>query len=53
MTAGGVLAGAKMPIQESISRPGTPDSVMVGTSGISASRFAVRMAMPLACPDFT
>ena len=51
ITAGGVLAVAKIPIQESISNPGTPDSVIVGTFGMSCKRFAVRMAMPLACPD--
>src|SRR5262245_37342808 len=35
IAAGGVPAGANSPIQESISRPGTPDSVMVGTSRVS------------------
>src|SRR5262245_6243718 len=47
-TAGGVLAGANSPIQESISSPPTPDSVMVGTSGICGLRLAVRMATPFA-----
>jgi hypothetical protein len=51
MTAGGVLAGANKPIQESISRLGTPASVMVGTSGICALRFEDRIAIPLAWPD--
>src|SRR5262249_18525994 len=36
--AGGVPVGANSPIQESISRPGTPDSVMVGTSGACGFR---------------
>src|SRR5262245_16739709 len=33
IVAGGVPLGANSPIQESISRPGTPASVIVGTSG--------------------
>src|SRR5262249_16145174 len=32
-------------------RPGTPDSVMVGTSGACGFRFAVRIPMPLTWPD--
>src|SRR6516225_5246834 len=52
IAAGGVPAGANSPIQESISRPGTPDSVMVRTSGACGFRFAVRIPMPLTWPRF-
>ena len=48
MTAGGVRAGAKIPIQESISKPGTPDSVMVGNLGACGFLFAVNIAIPFA-----
>jgi hypothetical protein len=34
----GVLAGAIMPIQKLNSEPGTPASVVVGTSGRAAAR---------------
>src|SRR5260370_247996 len=53
MISGGVLAGTKIPSQESTSRPGTPASDMVGTSGASGLRFDDSTAMPLACPDCT
>src|SRR5437762_13508654 len=39
MTSGGVLAGANIPSQESTSRPDTPASDIVGTSGASGLRF--------------
>ena len=53
MTSGGVLAGANIPSQESTSRPGTPASDIVGTSGASGLRFDDSTAMPFACPDCT
>ncbi len=53
MTSGGVCAGTKIPSQESTSRPGTPASDMVGTSGASGLRLAESTAMPLALPDCT
>ena len=37
-TSGGVLAGAKIPIHESMSKPFTPASAMVGTSGVCGLR---------------
>ena len=45
------LGGSEQADQESISRLGTPASVMVGTSGICALRFEDRIAIPLAWPD--
>jgi len=39
-TAGGVFAGARMPHQGSITKPGKPASSMVGTSGSALERFA-------------
>src|SRR4051812_19948911 len=53
ITSGGVLAGANIPSQESTSRPGTPASDIVGTSGASGLRFDDSTAMPFACPDCT
>src|SRR5215208_6173383 len=47
IAARGVPAGANSPIQDSISNPGTPASVMVGTSGICGLRCAASTAMPL------
>ena len=37
----GVLAAAKMPYQAEMSKPGTPDSWMVGTYGSTCERLAV------------
>ena len=39
MTSGGVFAGANIPSQKSTSRPDTPASDIVGTSGASGLRF--------------
>jgi hypothetical protein len=42
--AGGVPAGAKIACHETTSKPGTPASCMVGTSGRLGTRFAVDTA---------
>jgi hypothetical protein len=41
----GVFAGARMPVTVLASKPGTPDSASVGTSGSAAARFAVVTAI--------
>ena len=46
----GVCAGAKMPNQFELSKPGTPDSSMVGMSGTISERLADEIAMPLRRP---
>ncbi len=48
--AGGVPAGAKTPCHEPTSKPGSPDSVSVGTSGAISDRFAVVTASALSLP---
>ena len=50
MTSGGVFAGANIPSQESTSRPDTPASDIVGTSGASGLRLDDSSAMPFAWP---
>src|SRR6478752_4976302 len=52
-TSGGVLAGTKKPNQENTSKPGTPDSAMVGISGTAATRSLVVTASPRKLPPFT
>ena len=53
-TGGGVFAGATSPNQAEASKPGTPDSAMVGTSGRALARFepataTALMFLPLTC----
>ena len=40
-TAPGVAAGTKRPVHDVISKPGTPASIIVGTSGSDGQRWAV------------
>ena len=44
MIAGGVFAGANMPNHERTSKPGSPASSAVGTSGISDERCGAAIA---------
>src|SRR5260221_7446715 len=44
--SGGVLAGTYSAYHDATSKPGTPDSAMVGISGAPANRFAVVTASP-------
>src|SRR5450755_3314564 len=50
MIGRGVLAGASSPYQLLASKPGRPDSAMVGMLGINAERLMVVTAMPLILP---
>ena len=52
ITAGGVPAGAKMPSHALTSKPGTPDSAIVGSSGAPGKRRAVDTARPRTLPPF-
>ncbi|MCY1202392.1 hypothetical protein D9M72_138780 [compost metagenome] len=49
--AGGVPLGAHRPYQVLMSKPGKPDSAMVGTSGNSATRCATVTATARSLPD--
>src|SRR6202171_6844772 len=49
----GVFAGTKNPNHENTSKPGTPDSAMVGISGTAATRSLVVTASPRKLPDRT
>ena len=53
MIGAGVPAGAKTPSQAATSKPGTPDSAMVGYSGAVGKRCAVVTARPRTLPPFT
>ena len=53
ITARGVPAGANRPNQEVTSKSRRPDSMTVGTSGISLLRWRPVMAMARSLPDFT
>src|SRR6266516_4891083 len=53
MTSCGVLAGTKKPNHENTSKPGKPDSAMVGRSGTTATRSLVVTASPRKLPAFT
>src|SRR5262245_28687629 len=50
MIDGEVFAGAKNAYQDDTSKPGTPDSAIVGTSGIAVARLAVVTASPRSLP---
>ena len=50
MMSGGVFSGMNRPYQDEMSKPGTPDSCMVGNSGASAERLADVTARPRALP---
>ena len=50
ITRVGVPAGASRPSHVTASKPGTPASLKVGSSGASGERVAVVMASALACP---
>src|SRR5688572_12665446 len=50
-TGRGVPTGATMPHQLLTSKPGTPASAMVGTSGIAALRFALLTPSALSLPE--
>ena len=50
ITACGVPAGAKMPHQPVTSKPGRPDSAIVGISGMPAARLGVLTAIPRTFP---
>ena len=50
MMSGGVFAGAKSAYHEDTSNPGTPDSAMVGNSGIAGMRFALVTASARSLP---
>src|SRR5205823_13486107 len=52
-TSCGVLAGTKKPNHDITSKPGTPDSAMVGMSGTTATRSLVVTATPRTEPAFT
>jgi hypothetical protein len=47
----GVLAGAKSPYHCTTSKPGTPLSAIVGSSGKSGDRFLPVTARPRSLPD--
>ena len=53
MTAAGVPAGARMPSQALTSKPGRPDSAIVGNSGALGERCAVVTARPRTWPPLT
>src|SRR5262249_33824622 len=53
MISGGVLAGTNSPYQDDTSKPGTPDSAIVGRSGKVGKRFSVVTASPGSCPEGT
>src|ERR1700686_3463664 len=53
MTSFDVFAGTKKPNHENTSKPGTPDSAMVGISGAAATRSLVVTASPRKLPDRT
>src|ERR1700676_4427401 len=53
MTSFDVFAGTKKPNHENTSKPGTPDSAMVGISGTTATRSLVVTASPRRLPPFT
>src|SRR5262245_17388847 len=53
MISGGVLAGTNNAYQDDTSKPGTPDSAMVGSSGAVGKRFSVVTASPRSCPERT
>ena len=50
-TAAGVAPGANSAFQITTSKPGKPDSAMVGISGAKAERWAPVMAMPRSFPE--
>src|SRR6185369_13479363 len=52
-TSLGMPFGPTMPNQAVVSKPGNPDSAMVGTSGIAGDRLAVVTASARTRPDFT
>ena len=49
----GVPVGARMPVRVSPSRPGTPSSPLVGSSGSAATRSSARIAIPRRLPSLT
>ena len=51
MTDDGVFAGATIPIQDDASKPGKPDSLMVGVLGNNSSRFGLADARARKRPD--
>src|SRR4029077_5072067 len=51
--SGGVLAGTNSAYQADTSKPGIPDSAMVGSSGAVGKRCAVVTASPRSCPERT
>ncbi|MNV13921.1 hypothetical protein D3C71_1045850 [compost metagenome] len=51
--SGGVPAGANTPNQAATSKPGTPDSAMVGISGANGTRLPVVTASPVSLPART
>ena len=51
--AGGVPAGASRPISGAKSKPGTPSSAMVGTSGACGERRGTLIASSFTLPAFT
>src|SRR5687768_9161117 len=53
MIAGGVLAGAHIPVIPSTSKPGRPDAAIVGRPGTSTEGSALVTANALNLPDFT
>ena len=53
-TSGDVPAGATMPWNEPVSKPGKPaDSAIVGMSGAAAKRLALEIASAFSLPLFT
>src|SRR5262249_56021355 len=53
MASRGVLGGTKSPYQDDTSKPGTPDSAMVGSSGAVGKRRSAVVASPRSCPERT
>jgi len=53
MISGGVLAGTNSAYHDDTSKPGIPDSAMVGSSGAVGKRFGVVTASPRSCPERT
>ena len=49
----GVPVGAIIPNQVLVSKPGMPDSAMVGSEGAAALRFALLMASACSLPELT
>ncbi len=47
----GVAAGTKRPVQDVISKPGTPASIIAGTSGSDGQRWAVVTASARTLPE--